>query len=469
MALTRQFKAGYTLERTGGGHWRIRDPHSTLVEYKGRPLQFSGNPKAGSLRAIEEQLHESGVMRGSKMRVSDEAKAKRDEAFKRGLAARQQQRQIEANELTDRYVRAFGNIGGIEQPGFAADLARVGTVLARELPQMDGRRIKTPDLLLGSAIRMLNRGWVETEYSDVWKAVVERIERAPEPMGEWWNLVREARGLPADHVEVRLPKDAQDEWPFRVELLPLDALLSDHENYQRPVGWPFVRREAARYDPSLVGTIDVSQRSPGRFAILDGQQRFEIVRLVGKTTIWCSIYVGLDIQSEARFFLRKNRDRKTMHPYYTFRAALTSGDTATREINATVVRHGYRLAIGAPNDTRPENIAAISAVQSVYDKRFGDGTPVLDATLGVLKASTYGREHGQDAVLIRGVGRTLLERPEIDRDVLAAMIATRGPDLILGRARDLKRNTYGVSGEQAISRVLLGDYDRETRAKRRAA
>src|SRR5262249_42967986 len=150
---------------------------------------------------------------------------------------------------------------------------------------------------------------IDLDYARVWEAVADRLDDAPDRVGEWYTLVREARGLPTDTVQLRLPTDAQDEWPFRVELLTLDSLFAADE-YQRPVNWPFVRREAARFDPSLVGTIDVAQRSPQQFAILDGQQRSQIVRLVGKQTIWCSIYLGLDLASEARFFLHKNRDRR---------------------------------------------------------------------------------------------------------------------------------------------------------------
>src|SRR5262245_2473755 len=116
-------------------------------------------------------------------------------------------------------------------------------------------------------------------------------------------MVRGARGLPLDRVEVRFTDD-DGEWPFRVERLPLAACFADPA-YQRPANWSFVRSSAARYDPTLVGTIDVAQRGPGSYAILDGQQRSEIVKLVGKETIWASIYVRLDAASEARFFLHK--------------------------------------------------------------------------------------------------------------------------------------------------------------------
>jgi hypothetical protein len=331
------------------------------------------------------------------------------------------------------------------------------------MPTESGRH-RTPDVMTNSAHRMLNGAPIDADYQAVWTKLAEQLENAPDPVGEWYTLVRESRGLPSDTVEVRLPTGAEDEWPFRVELIPLTALLVDRDNYQRPVSWPFVRREASRYDASLVGTIDVAQRSPSSFAILDGQQRSEIVRLVGKTTIWASIYVGLDVQSEALFFLRKNRDRKMMHPYYTFRALLTSGDEATVAMNEIVTKHGYRLAIAAPRDDRTDNIAAISAVTKAYERKLPDGTDTLDPTLEILRKATYGRNGGQDAVIIRGVSRTLLERPDIDREILARHLLENGPELVLGRAKDLKRSA-GINTEQGVARVLTLDYDRERRRR----
>jgi hypothetical protein len=205
--------------------------------------------------------------------------------------------------------------------------------------------------------------------------------------------------------------------------------------------------------------------------VLDGQQRVEIVRLVGKQSIWCSIYVGLDVASEARFFLRKNRDRKTMHPYYTFRAALVSGDSDTVAINEIVERHGYKLAIGAPRAGRVENIAAIAAVTTAFARKLPNGTDTLDPTLDALKQSTLGREHGQDSMLIRGVSAALMQRPDLEQPepfkTLVETLLQLGPDLILGRARDLR--SHGVNGEAAVVRVLLSEIDKRSRAAKRAA
>ena len=255
-----------------------------------------------------------------------------------------------------------------------------------------------------------------------------------------------------------MPKEG--EWPFRVELLPLTALLIDPE-YQRPVGWSFVRKEAARFDPALVGTIDVAQRSPSQFAILDGQQRSEIVRLVGKETIWASIYTGLDLASEARFFLHKNRDRKTMHPYYTFKARVTSADPDALAIEEILHAYGYKLAIGAPRQGAEDHIAAIAAVEKAYARRRPDGSDALTPTLNTLRSATYGRVSGQTSVLIRGLSLIYASHSpnELSAVVLTEAVADIGPDLLLGRARDLARGSGG-SAEYAMAKVLTAEYDK---------
>ena len=195
--------------------------------------------------------------------------------------------------------------------------------------------------------------------------MADRLDRAPNLVGEWFSLVREARGLPGDTVEFRLPKGAQDDWPFDQKLLPLDVLFAD-SSYQRPVNWPFVRKESARFDPTLVGAIDVAQRSPSSYAILDGQQRMQMVRMVGKGTVWASVYVGLDLPSEARFFLHKNRDRKSVHPYYTYVARLTArdpdaidpDDPAELEAVAGRLEAALERIVRQLNTPRPQGAAA---------------------------------------------------------------------------------------------------------------
>src|SRR4029077_1167046 len=163
----------------------------------------------------------------------------------------------------------------------------------------------------------------------------------PDYVNHFLTLVRRARGLPESIVVTKPRLTKKDEWPFEVWQLEVDALIVDHD-YQRPVSWPFVRRIAQSFDETLVGTIDVAERHADVvYAILDGQLRFEAMKLVGKTTVWASVYKGLSKQAEARFFIHKNRDKKEMHPFYTYRALLAAGDEETVEIEKLVKRLGY--------------------------------------------------------------------------------------------------------------------------------
>jgi hypothetical protein len=465
--LGRKLKQGFRWERTGSDHYRLRDRDGKLVEFRGRPIEVSQNPSPGVVNAIIEQLTEVQALKGTKIRpTTPEGVQRRKDAQRQINEDRQRSRQAEATARLQRFAAVFNRMNGLTMPGLSSDIGHVGALLLRDMPTNGSKRIKTPDLLTQNALRVINGAWVEPEYAAVWDHVIGHLEAAPDPVGEWFNLVREARGLPADTVEVRLPKGAESDWPFRVELIPLSALLVD-ESYQRPVDWPFVRKESARYDSTLVGTIDVAQRSPSQFAILDGQQRSQIVRLVGKSTIWASVYVGLDPASEARFFLHKNANRKSVHPWYTFRALVASGDEDAGKTQEIVESHGYVLAIAAPNSTaaRERNISAISAVTSAYARKTPDGLDCLDPTLDVLKRSTLGRDHGQDSILIRGMSLVFEQRPAVDRERLVDLLSEIGPTLIIGRARDA--HGIGRSAADSVARVVLSEHDR--RARRRAA
>src|SRR5262252_3358467 len=203
-ALARRFKQGYKFERGGGGHWQIIARDGRLIEYKGRPITVSDNPSVTAVRRFEEQLREAHVLRGTRVRVTDELTKRRQEALRAANAARNAIRQAEANALRQRYTDVFAPMGGADTPGLSSDLGHVAAYLLRDAPQDDGR-FRTPDLLADNARRMLHGAWVEAIYRATWVDVIGRLEAVPDPVGEWYTLVREARGLPSDTVQLRLP------------------------------------------------------------------------------------------------------------------------------------------------------------------------------------------------------------------------------------------------------------------------
>ena len=459
--LRARFKQGYTLEATGSSALRVLDPNGEIVRRADSNQPLTLHPTPSDYRtwiAYEQRLEDAGVLQnGTSKPYDDKGESSRRQALERMNESRREARVKEAKELHDRLAVVLKPFGGFELPGIAADLSYIGAMLGREMKL----EAQTPDLYQGSIHRVANNAWVEPRYQEVWNEIAERLEQSKDVHETWFALVRESRGLEEDKVAVKHP--VSDDWPFRVELLPIEAFVVDHD-YQRPVPWPFVRKIAASYDESLVGTIDVSERRKGAVhAILDGQLRFEASKLVGKKTIWASIYSGLDRPSEARFFLHKNQDRKAVHPFYTWRARIVANDPEALEIERIVRKAGYVISLTAAKmGTKNENaISAVAAVELAYRRGDPAGYECLTPTLETLHNSFFGMEHGQANMLIRGLSHffSLYEESELDRKHLEAVLQSRGPRWLLTRMREESLN-INKGAATGMTRLIVNEYNR---------
>lgn len=464
--LQRRFKPEFSVEETSRNHYRIVDADGKAVRVEGKILTLPKTPHGGrQTKNIEATLKRAGILQEEvqpERRTNGDVSAaekRRRERFAAAQAERQRNRQKVANDLSARLKTVLEPIGVWGLPGTPADLSYIGAFLARQ----QGKEGYTPDLVYSSANRVLNKAWVEVRYQELWNELAERLEEAPNPVEAYYLHLRRGRGLPdtVTVVESAAGTLTEGEWPFRVERLAIEVLFADHD-YQRPVAWPFVRKTASIFDERLVGTIDVSDRG-GSYAILDGQLRFEAMKLVGKTSVWCSIYEGFDKQSEARFFLHKNRDRKAIHPYYTFKARVAAGDEAAIAIQKIVKRHGYKLAVGAsrPGTPTENNIVAITALEEAHARHSETRAECLDPALAVLAKTTRGLEQGQNASLIRGLARFFgaYDDEELVPEILEQVLTERSPGFMLGRARERGRENRSTT-EHYMAKTIVDEYNR---------
>lgn len=461
-SLQSRFKKGYTLKHTGGGHYRVLNARGEYVEHNGKVLSLSGTAHGGrALNNIEAQLKSAGVFKGEQSErrqrnaVSTEERARKAEQMRVAGAERSRVAAERSDKLRERLADVLIPVGGPEMPGVQADVAYIASQITRQ-----NDNPVTVDLLAPTLSRLFNDGNISNKYMGALEAVADRLEQAEDVQETFFELVREARGLPQQVVPTKDRKGSLDEadWPFEMRLLPLEALFADGR-YQRPPHWQFVRRSAASFDERLVGAIDVSERSRGAtFAVLDGQQRMEMMKLVGKKTVWAAVYSGFDVNEEARFFLHKNRDKKAIHPYYTYRAKLTSGDPETAAITKIVESFGYKVSVVSAAHGE-ENISAISSLEEAYRRKNPDGAETLTQTLRTLKASTFGRPSGQNTNMIRGVSYlfAFFRDEELDLEHLHERIGERGVPWMVGAARE---GQVGNSLMGSLTRVLIQEYNR---------
>lgn len=468
--LQRRFKTGYSVEQLGSGHFAVIDKDGNKVKSaNGKPLSIPGTPHGGrATKNVEAELSRAGVLRATPQQAHKPAPSSAELERRRKIAAsnqiRAKGRQEIANGLFDRLDPLVQKIGGWQTRGTRHDLAHIGAMIARErgVESVQSHHTMTPDLLLTSISRVAEKNWVVPAYQAIWEELASRLEKAEDVSTEFFSLLRRAKGLPETVVAFPSQLEMQvGDWPFRVELVDLKQMVLDHA-YQRPANWPFIRAKAAIFDATLVGTLDVAERHHGAtYAILDGQQRFEMMRLVGKEKCYCAIYTGLDLQAEAAFFLHKNQDRKAVHPYYTYQAKIVARDPNAIAIEKIAKSFGYKIAItSASTRSAEDHISAIASLEEAYGRSNDERAECLTPTLATLKAATFGMKEGQSAHLIRALGR-IFERyydSDIDRERLIETISVRGAAWLIGKMREVK---WGRSTQSpALATVIVEEYNR---------
>lgn len=251
----------------------------------------------------------------------------------------------------------------------------------------------------------------------------------------------------------RLPdreaKRAKDEWPFEVGLVPLINLEVD-DTYQRPPHHEFISREATRFDPTLVGTIDVSERTGRHYAILDGQQRYLMMLQVGKTACYCSIYKNMTVPDEAGFFYRKNKDRMAMKPYFSFRARRVAGDSDAEDIARIVEGEGFSLG---PQSNSDDVIGAVRAIETAYQTTSEHREQCLANTLYTIREAFQGRKDCFNSTVIVGVSKfwQAYTDDEVNFEKLVQSLQEMGPTGLLGLARDsVAVAPKGATGAQSM-------------------
>jgi hypothetical protein len=456
--IVRDLRRGYTLEPDGKSHFKLIKNGELVRNEDGTPVTIPSTTRRGStLHRLRENLQSVGALdertlpkrTGKTKRKDEQLQAERADAQVRGT-----RKVRHTDELRARLEPLLSRAGEIR----TTDLARVASFVNSKWT-MDSAMTTVSYYLAGKA---LSDGEVERMMP-----LVERLEKAPSARAEWFMLLRETLGL--DQPELHGGR----EWPFTVKLVPLEKIFShwvDDGGYQRPVEENFVRELVLRFDERLVGTIDVSERHDGTFAVIDGQQRSEAMRRIGKTNCYASVYEELSLADEATLFFHKNRDRKPIHPYYEFMARVAAVDPVVLDIKRIVEQQGFQVATqggaGLPqySGERDRNITAIKALEEVYGYETDLRPECLTPVLGVIFRNWFGRRDSLSVHLIKGLGRffRMWGDGDIQWEHWEEQLTALGPTLVLGMADDIHAypRAKGTTRPIGVSLALVEIHNR---------
>jgi hypothetical protein len=243
--------------------------------------------------------------------------------------------------------------------------------------------------------------------------------------------------------------------PYDFAIVPLKYLMVDV--YQRPLT-SFVEKIEHDYNPALIGTLCVSERSKTKYALIDGQTRAEGMKRVGEDRAPCIVYQGLTLEQEAELFAKFQTERRGMTSASRFRAEVIAGHETAVAIDKIVTEHGFLVD---HNSTEPGALRAVAALEYLYrgtlDRRTKGGKhtdpELLADTLDILRqAWPKLPDTAKSAVMIRGLGWYLARNPdgkprtsEIDTERLVARLSKVTPSDLAKRAEAL-REGRGMSG-----------------------
>lgn len=236
-------------------------------------------------------------------------------------------------------------------------------------------------------------------------------------------------------------------WPYRFEVVPLKHLVIDE--YQRPLT-TFVDKIEQHFNPALVGTLCVSERSKTKFAVIDGQTRAEGMRRHGLKEAPCLVFHGLSREQEAELFALFQTERRGMTSAARFRAQVIAKDPTAVAINEVVEGLGFVID---HNNNDLGALRAVAAVEYVFHGAMAgakakktQNPQLLAQVLETIRAAWPKLpDTAKSATMIRGLGFYLANADKVDLERLANRLGKTTPSELAKRGEAV-REGKGMTG-----------------------
>jgi hypothetical protein len=176
---------------------------------------------------------------------------------------------------------------------------------------------------------------------------------------------------------------------YTFEWIPADRLFTDM-TYQRPLSAQKVKKIVDKWDWNSIGSLMVSSRGDGTYAIMDGQHRHGAVKALGLNDLAmpCLVYHGLTIEQESWVFFNVNTGRGMPNAVIVFKARLAANEAVACAIRGIVEEAGFTTPDHV-SDNRGNAIMAVSALETVYER---GGEHDLATVLRII-GNAYGNDH----------------------------------------------------------------------------
>ena len=227
-----------------------------------------------------------------------------------------------------------------------------------------------------------------------------------------------------------------------IHYIPLHLMFAPP--YQRSIKPGWAHRSSGNFKPDAVRLFDVSERKDGRYAILDGHQRWNLLLRMGYTEAECVVHTGLSYSEEARLFCDLN-GITVIRAFDLWVAALEEGRADVVAIQKIAVMTGHVIPKNNTGSTHGDQLIAVHALQYVYGMENGDR--LLESVLRLAKKA-WGA-YSPSGIAIKAMAHVLQEHPDGCESTMLI---------------SLKENVPTFRSLEAHAQVFLADRRREGKA-----
>lgn len=137
---------------------------------------------------------------------------------------------------------------------------------------------------------------------------------------------------------------------IKAAYLPLSELFVD-DDYQRKPQHK-ISKIAANWDDDKCGFLEVAYRSDiGKFAIIDGQNRFYAAKQKGIDRLPCHILVNIKVKEEAFRFASQDENKTIVNTYDKFKAELFAGVPESLKLKSICDKFGIKIKSSSVSQT----------------------------------------------------------------------------------------------------------------------
>lgn len=165
---------------------------------------------------------------------------------------------------------------------------------------------------------------------------------------------------------------------IRYDVVKTESIKS--AEYQKPVETARVSRIVARFNPAKLGSVLLSDRKDGTYAVVDGQHRLAAVRQMHIDEIHAVILDGLTVEEEADLFRTQSENVVPPKAIDQFRAGIIAKDPHYLTIKAILDKYGYAVS----DDSRPYHVRAVGTLTGIVCQH---DFAVLDKTFEYIAAA----------------------------------------------------------------------------------